>query len=77
MTLSRESDSRPRRSQLADREPPRGGHRLRVHPDVAAKFIVRAMVDGATIPNPCELDGAFQLALQWAYSRMGGDVRHF
>ena len=48
-----------------------------VHPDVAEKFIAAAIKDGAVIPNPPELAGAFRLALQWAYARLGGDVERF
>lgn len=51
--------------------------RLEVHPDVGEKFIAVAMTNGASIPNPSELDGAFRLALAWAYARMGGDVWTF
>lgn len=76
MTQGDASDSRPIRSQRADRES-MFGDRLRTHPDVAAKFIAQAIEDGATVPNPAELDGAFRLALQWAYARMGGEVRNF
>lgn len=69
-----ESDSRPLRHQLADHDMM---HRLHVHPDVAERFVKQAIEDGARVPSPRELDGAFRLALQWAYDRMGGDVRAF
>lgn len=56
---------------------PEAERRLEVHPDVARKFVAAAIADGARIPNPPELDGAFRLALQWAFARLGGDVERF
>lgn len=73
MTHSDQTDSRAAR---ANRESIITA-RLQVHPDVAENFIGQAIKDGATVPRPAELDGAFRLALQWAYARMGGDVRRF
>ena len=69
-----QSDNRPARHQLADHDM---SARLHVHPDVAARFVRQAIEDGAIIPNPAELDGAFRLALTYTYARMGGDPRRF
>lgn len=73
-SLSGETDNRPARHQLADHDMTQ---RVHVHPDVAARFVDQAIDDGAIVPNPPELDGAFRLALAYAYARMGGDPRRF
>lgn len=62
---------------MTQREESRNVGYVGVHVDVAEKFVTQAIEDGASVPNPPEIDGAFRLALAWAYARMGGDVERF